>query len=649
MDRSLLARQVLKWTLGTMLALGVIVAALLITLALLDANRFRGPLEHFIAAHTGREIRLQGDLKAHLLSFTPRVTAERVAIGNPPWMPAGPTAEIGRLSLTFELWPLFFHSLVIDRLEMNAATLHLARDENGRANWQAHDPREVSGKGPPLIHSLSMPQAHVELDDARRHLKFNGTISAQDGAVVAGRRPLRIEGSGQLNGRATAFEINGDPLITAARGRAYGFEFDERSSGSHLRGRGFLPRPFDFHAVNTTFDAEGADLKDLYYLTGVSLPNTAAYRLSGKLAREGTHFQFSDLVATSGRSDVRGTLAIEISSGRPKLDFDLQSELLRLADLGARAAGRAEPRATRRLLLSEAALPLTGVRRDDAVVNFRAREMQVGPVTLHTVSAQATIDHGVVSITPLSAVTTDGKLSGRVRFDATHEVPSAEVDLRIAGLPLSQFKLKGKGEPPLEGLLQARLTANGHGRSLHEMGASANGTATAVLPHGALRASFAELTGIDVSRALGLMLQKDQRETPVRCGVASFQIHDGTVSEQSLILDTDSVLITGKGVIHLDSESLDLAIRGRPKSWRLLRLRSPVLVRGTLAHPSIGVEARNSALQAGEAVALGVLLTPLAAVLAFVDPGLAKDADCAALIAEAKTDGARASAAAPTH
>ena len=249
----------------------------------------------------------------------------------------------------------------------------------------------------------------------------------------------------------------------------------------------------------------------------------------------------------------------------------------------------------------------------------------------------------------MSAALPAGRISGRVKFDATHDVPTADVDLRVADLHLEQFDRKGKGEPPFDGVLQARLTVTGHGRSVHELGSTANGMVTAVLPHGAIRASFAELTGIDVSRALGLMLTKDRKETPVRCGVASFKIHDGTLTEQTLVLDTESVLITGKGNIHLDSEALDLAIRGQPKSWRLVRLRTPVLVRGTLAHPSIGLEARHSALQAGEAVALGIVLTPLAALLAFVDPGLAKDADCAALMAETKANGSRGSAAAPAQ
>jgi len=40
------------------------------------------------------------------------------------------------------------------------------------------------------------------------------------------------------------------------------------------------------------------------------------------------------------------------------------------------------------------------------------------------------------------------------------------------------------------------------------------------------------------------------------------------------------------------------------------------------------------------ATALGVLATPLASVLAFIDPGLAKDADRGALLAEAERQGA---------
>ena len=648
MNASSVTRTALKWTIRTLAVLFVGIGMLVAAVVLVDANHFRAPLARFVAARTGRDIRIDGPLKAHLLSFTPRLIAERVAIGNPPWMPAGATAEIGTISLSVELLPLFSHAFVIHRLELGAATLHLLRDSEGRANWQAHEPGKGPAKGPPLIHSLSIPNAHVELDDARRHLRFDGTVSAQEMQGAPEVRPLRIAGTGQLNGRPVNFTINGAPLATVKREQPYRFDFVERSSGSQLSGRGFLPQPFNVRMLETDFEATGEDLKDLYFLTGITLPNTGAYRLTGKLARQGMSFHYSDLLVTSGQSDMRGTLSVEIASGRPKLNAELFSQVLRLADLGARAAGRApDLEAAKPLLFPDTALRLIGIRHSDAVVNFHARRLDAGRVALHAVAAHLTIDHGALAVTPFSAAIPEGKITGRIRFDATHEIPTADLDLRVADLKLGQFGRKGTAQPPLDGLLQARVILKGRGRSLHELAATSNGTATAVLPHGEIRASFAELTGIDVTRALGLALRKDRDETPVRCGIASFQVHEGTVTAQSLVVDTAPVLITGQGEIHLDSEALDLTVRGRPKSWRLVRLRSPVLIRGTLKHPSLRLEARNSIAQAGEAAALGVLLTPLAAVLAFVDPGLAKDTDCAALLAQARTEGVRVPPAPP--
>jgi uncharacterized protein involved in outer membrane biogenesis len=88
----------------------------------------------------------------------------------------------------------------------------------------------------------------------------------------------------------------------------------------------------------------------------------------------------------------------------------------------------------------------------------------------------------------------------------------------------------------------------------------------------------------------------------------------------------------------LDSEALDLQFEGHPKHLRL-RVRAPLLVRGTFRHPAFSIEAKKPMAQAGGAIALGMLLTPVAAMLAFVDPGLAKDTDCGALLAEAQTGG----------
>ncbi len=68
------------------------------------------------------------------------------------------------------------------------------------------------------------------------------------------------------------------------------------------------------------------------------------------------------------------------------------------------------------------------------------------------------------------------------------------------------------------------------------------------------------------------------------------------------------------------------------------RLRTPIEIGGHLRKPSIGVNAGKTLKQGAIAAALGTVLTPLAAVVAFVDPGLAKDENCSALLSTRTAD-----------
>ncbi len=619
-------RRILLWIAAAPVA--VIVLAVALATAL-DAGYLRGPFIRFLGAHAGRGIQIAGALETHSFSMTPRLMAERVTIANPPWTPPGTTAKIGKIVLVVRM-PWFGRPFDVQRLEMNGATLHLSRDATGHANWQMTDPDKGPEGSLPIIRSLSMRNGHVALDDDLRHLRFDGTVTAEDLKGSGELPPLRMEGRGTLNGREAAFDITSDPLATAEHRRAYHFAYSEQSSGSRLTGTGWLLQPFDFDLLDTAFEAKGADLKDMFFLTGVTLVDTGSYRLSGKLARRGTHSEFSDLAVTSGQSDVRGRVSIDSVHGRPQFQANATSQVLRLSDLGGRAAGREQSADSDKLLLSNAMLSPKALRRGDWVVHYRADRIDVGRLPLRRVSAKMTIDHGVLSVAPLLAGVLGGTLNIHVRTDARMDTPTSDVDLRVSDALLEQYHV-ASGPPPVAGSLQARVRIAGRGRSVHEVAASADGTVTAVVTHGAIRSSLAELTGLDL-RALGMILIRDKRQTDMRCAVASFLARDGTLHAQRLVADTNPVLITGEGQIHLDSESIDFAVRGHPKGFRLLRLPAPLWVRGTIVHPTIGLRAHAPDPGAEpDAVAGAAPPASLASVLEFVDPGLAKDEDCASL------------------
>ena len=618
-----------RWLVGLAVAVAIVVLAVAGFAAAVQAGFLRNTFLHLVSVRAGRPITVDGALRIELFSWTPSITAERLVIGNPHWMPPGRMAEIGSLSLLFEV-PRRHHRFGVDSLSMNSASLHLVRDAQGRANWQWSDPTlpYVNTKLA-IVRSLAMPRAHVILEDDRRHLKFDGIASAEGPPAGA---QVRIWGEGDLNGHPASFEIKSDSLASASHQRPYHFSYTEHSSGSHLEGEGVLPRPFDFNALESTFQAGGEDLQDLYYLVGVRMINTGAYRLTGKLERDALHFHFTDLSVHSGQSDMRGSIGIDSTRARSQLDVRLESHLLKIADIGLRAAGRAPPDSGPPLLLSKAALSPGGFRPDDATIVLHIDQVELTRLKLQDIAAKGSLDHGVLTVQSMSGRLLGGEAQGRGTLDVNQDPPHADVDLKLTGLELGQMSRKEGGStpeapPPIEGPLRGRIMVSGRGSSLHQVAATANGIVTVVVPHGTVRDSLAELAGMDL-RALGLLVSKDTRDTALRCAIAVFKDHDGTLTAQDIVADTEPVLITGSGQIQFDTETLDLTLQGEPKELRLFHWRSPVLIKGTLSHPAIDIHAHK---------------------LEIVDTGKAKDADCGSLIASADAEDARPHAPAPKH
>jgi hypothetical protein len=219
-------------------------------------------------------------------------------------------------------------------------------------------------------------------------------------------------------------------------------------------------------------------------------------------------------------------------------------------------------------------------------------------------------------------------------------MPVTELDLRLTNARIEQLiPATAGGGIPLTGALTGRARLTGAGDSVHRAFANANGEVMVVVPGGEIREAFAELMGINVVKGLGLLLSKNQDKTPIRCAVAHFDAKGGVLTADRIVFDTGPVLGTGSGSINMGTERLDFRLQGHPKTFRLVRLMAPITVKGPIRGPKLGVEPGKAIAQGGLAVALGAVISPLAAVLPFIDPGLAKDANCGALIAEGQRQG----------
>jgi uncharacterized protein involved in outer membrane biogenesis len=440
------------------------------------------------------------------------------------------------------------------------------------------------------------------------HLVFDGDLSVvgPDSA-----QPLQMEGAGTLNQRAVTFRLKGDALPSAAPDKPYAFEFDERSSGTHFTAHGSLPRPFDLGLVDAEFDASGADLRDLYYLVGVSLPNTGTFHLQGRMVRRGSETLFDDLKVVSGQSDVSGRVSLGTQkNGRTLVHADLRSALLRLADVGLRAAGRDPHPDAPPKLFSDVQLITPATRRVDATGKYNVRRLLLSRVEVTELSAPFTIERGLITAPEVTGHFMGGNFLLNLDADANQTPARTRIEMTLTGLQLAQMPHKAE-PPPYEGSLLLQIHAQGGGDSLHALAADADGNLSARVLQGTIRASLAELTGVDL-RGLGLTLTGSSRDVAVHCAAADFEIHSGVMHSTRFFIDTEPVFISGEGRVLLDSEMVDLKLHGEPKRLRILRIKAPLLVQGTLLQPRFSVDVADSGLR-------------------LVDRGTPHNADCAAL------------------
>jgi uncharacterized protein involved in outer membrane biogenesis len=666
MDQRQTVRRIPRWAWWTGSITLAVVAAVVLFLALFDWNLVRGPVAREASAMSHRPVRIDGDLKVHLLSWTPTATADRVFVGNPAWTHGGRLADVGRLKVSIKLLPLLFGRVELPLLDLERADISLQRDAQGRGNWHADPGNTTPLKLPPIEHFI-LNDSRLHLVDAKKHMVLSGQIQSRENRIRPGVAPtgaFELVGIGTINSDPFDLHITGGPLINVRLDRPYAFDADLRAGRTHVVAHGALLRPFDFGRIDTALIVSGNNLADLFYLTGLALPETPPYALAGRLARDIQVYRFTGVSGRVGESDLQGHFDVDDTTGRPNLKADLRSRNLNYKDLGSLVG--APPRSARVTplqkaaaaklnaegrILPDATLNVERVRKMDATVHYSADSVTApANLPLRQVKLTLILDHGVMSFDPVSFILPHGDLRGRIRIDARGAVPRSDVDIKVVNVRLEDL-FHAKGEPPLEGLFEGRAVLHGVGDSVHKAAASADGTVTIVVPRGEIRKAFAELMGINAANGLGLIFSKDQGETGIRCAVADFQAQNGKLTARSFVVDTDVVVAQGQGQVDLGTEALDLTLRGHPKKFRILHLNAPVTVGGRLSGPKFGVKAGNIPIQAVGAIALGAVLGPAAAVLPFVDAGLTHNADCVSLVTQAQHQGApvKPSATTPTN
>ncbi len=207
------------------LVLVVVIAAVLILSLYFDPNDYKDQLAEAVQKQTGRRVAIEGDIGLSVFPWL-GIDVGRLELGNAPGFEEPVFASTERVQIRVKLLPLLKKQLQMDTVTLHGLRLKLARDEQGRGNWEdlarsgaaetkpPEDPQATPQTSSELplaslaIGGLDVRQAHVEWVDAQAGQKYTLDDLALNTNAIASGRPVKLDL--KFGVRADAPEIKGD-------------------------------------------------------------------------------------------------------------------------------------------------------------------------------------------------------------------------------------------------------------------------------------------------------------------------------------------------------------------------------------------------------------------------------------------------------
>jgi len=402
---------------------------------------------------------------------------------------------------------------------------------------------------------------------------------------------------------------------------------------THIGLAGTLTDPLHLGSLDLHLWFAGTSMAKLYPLLGVTLPDTKPYAtrgyLSARFDKQGNRFSYHRFHGRVGDSDLSGDLQFLTGGARPKLSGNLHSQELKFDDLapliGADSNAEKQQRGDGTTQPADKALPVEPFRTDrwqamDADVTFDARHishMQALPID--SLGTHVVMKAGKLTLDPLDFGLAGGTVHGKVVLDGSRAPMQGHIELGARHLKLKKLFPKFDAMRTSLGEINGRADLDAHGNSVAALLASADGELKLLMNDGAISRNLLETAGLNVGNVILGKLFGD-RTVQINCAATDLAANDGLFSTRLFVFDTKDAVIRVDGTVNMDNEQLDLDVKPQTKGLRILSLRSPLYVRGTLKHPDVGVHAGPLALRAGGAIALGTVAAPAAALLALIAP-----------------------------
>ncbi|MFS2109091.1 AsmA family protein [Sphingomonas sp. Sphisp140] len=640
--------------------LGLLVLAW--TILFVTKGRFlKHSFERIVAGQTHREVKVAGDFQLYLDPFNVKFVAERMTLSNPAWAGRGNFFEARRIDSRISTWSLITGNRRINWLSLENGQVDLQWDKAGKRNTWTFSEEKGEPLDLPAIRRALLQGTLIRYADPRMQIEAAirvHTVEAKDTQFAS---TISFDGSGTARG--TRFVLNGallTPNATVSGGRNQ-LKLHAEGVRTQLDVSGTLPGATEIEGADLHMDVRGQNLADIFMLAGIAVPDTRTYRLRSALTKQGNEWRFTGLKGRFGDSDLAGKMTVKMTRPRMLLTAQLATDTLDIVDAGPfigynpntlaakGAAGAITQVSGTPRILPDAKLRVEALRNFDARVHWTVRDVRAPSFPVSNIELGLDLDNMLLKLSPLNFSMARGTVSSDITINARRQPVFTDYDIRLSPTPMGTL-LAGFGveQSGTSGTVKARVKMTGSGDSVRESLARSNGRIAVILPRGSMWTRNIQLSEIDIGTFLQKMFEKKLKEpVQINCGLIGFTVRNGIAAADPILIDTQKNVVLGRGGFSFRNESIDLAIRADSKKFSLFSGQSPVGLNGYFARPGLDVISPELVARAGVGLGLGVFASPFAAIIAFVDVGDAKAADCGPVLEGARAASQRTSKGKP--
>jgi uncharacterized protein involved in outer membrane biogenesis len=618
---------------------GQIIAALLLAFVVLiwfwNWDWFIPVVESSASSVIGRKVTIQ-HLHVRLGGVT-EAAVSGITIANPEgFAAADPLATIDRLVVEANVLDYIKHqTIVLPVIELDhpVATVRQLDDgtNNYTLNMQTSRPN-TKPSAPPQIGELRINDGQASVIMPKLKTNFDLTIQTRpspDQTFIKGDE-LVVDAHGTYAGApVTGHFIGGTLLSIRDSANPYPVDLHVANGATHAALTGTIEQPANFGGANLTLAFSGQDMASLYQLTGVPIPSTPPYSITGRLDYHKNALRLSDIAGRLGSSDLEGTIteSTPTDGSRRLVTADLRSRRVDLTDLagflGATPGKTTTPGqdaatklAQRRADAKPNLIPNTPInlpKLNAANVQFRYHGEHIinKNAPLDDVVIDLSIENGRVAAHPVSFAVGSGTITINMDLAPVDNALHMTANVDFRKIPLARLMASTRAFAG-DGTIGGSAHLAGNGNSMAGILCHGNGGLQLFMNQGGdVSALLVDLAGLQVGDA-ALSALGIPNKTQIQCLVSDFVLSDGVVDTKALLVATKEANILGAGTINLETEKLDLAMKTDATHFQIGSLSTPIDFGGTMKHPSVLPAAGPLAAKAGAAIGLGILFPPLA-------------------------------------